>query len=603
MKDENKRALIKKEQLLNRQRFIGFCGFDKASTRATVKLDVDERFLLAAEQDGFLRPLLIIDEKVRQQDGSEKIQPISYYSPFQLFVIAALRENSVLDDGLLWGQIVRGELDFYRKQGSRVMNWGVGMGFNVDHAKKRQKDPPMFSPFLVCDYFQQFVELLHGLDLYPRHEVDYRGEGRLFGDLPSYAYNFDPIKANGKNIIKNYGLNLEKINALRWHVGNLAVTIDPLEYWHYYIERHPQTKRDLLKGDAAIAQELYPIYGFLTKIHELVSGQHPEPIMEFINQKHRPFMMPQTHFQTGEDIKALRFAIQQFGPWAAEKKNKLFASKDIKEAINEAEKKLVDFEKRYGDRQYAGSWRYTGSGGKTLDDLDDDTKGEVLRITRQLEADKIPFDLDDEIGRRIMDRLMDLKRETRQILGAVTEQFRRKENDAWERERRMQSLFWIDHRGEMAKLDQRGRMALFKKEHDKVIKEAQGWEDRARDFGEKVGKYTDLIFCKVCRKNPVQLHIENNNRNTIEISRSVICDECIKNNPEPRKMSGGEWKCLFCGRILYKFASNNLLSDLLVNGASANIALKYGTVNIIIVCPYKGCGEENEKNIEWGWMP
>ena len=130
MKDKDKKALIKKEQLLNRQRFIGYCRFDHSSTRATFKLDVDERFLLAAEQDGFLKPLLIVEEKIRQQDGSEKIEPVSYYSPFQLFIVAALRENSVLDDGLLWGQIVRGELDFYRKQGSRVMNWGVGMGFN-----------------------------------------------------------------------------------------------------------------------------------------------------------------------------------------------------------------------------------------------------------------------------------------------------------------------------------------------------------------------------------------------------------------------------------------------------------------------------------------
>jgi hypothetical protein len=543
MKDKDKKALIKKEQLLNRQRFIGYCRFDHSSTRATFKLDVDERFLLAAEQDGFLKPLLIVEEKIRQQDGSEKIEPVSYYSPFQLFIVAALRENSVLDDGLLWGQIVRGELDFYRKQGSRVMNWGVGMGFNVDHAKKRQKDPPMFSPFLVCDYFQQFLELLHSLDLYPRHEMEYRGEGRMYGDLPSSAYKFDSIKENGKAIIKSYGLTLEKINALRWHVGNLAVTIDPLEYWHYYVERHPQTKRDLLKGDAAIAQELYLVYGSLTKIHQLVSGQRSEPIMEFINQTHRPFMMPQTHFQTGEDITALRYAVQQFGPWADEKKNKPFVTGEIKKAVDEVEKKLEDFEKRYGDRQYAGSLRYAESGGITLDGLDDETKGEVLRITKQLEADKIPFDFDNEIGRAIMDRLMDLKREVRQIFWAVTRQFQNKANDAWNREQRIQGSFWVEHHQEMAKLDQRGRMALFKKEHDKIIKEAKGWEGRSRDFGEKVGKYADLIFCKVCRNNPVQLHIENNNRNTVEISRSVICDDCIKKNPQPRLLNGGEWSC------------------------------------------------------------
>jgi ribosomal protein L37AE/L43A len=97
--------------------------------------------------------------------------------------------------------------------------------------------------------------------------------------------------------------------------------------------------------------------------------------------------------------------------------------------------------------------------------------------------------------------------------------------------------------------------------------------------------------------------MENNNLNMRELSRAVICDECIKTSPELKEIKGGEWHCDYCGRLLYKFATNNIVSDLLINTATAKIKLEYGKMTISARCPNPNCKQENTRPINWGWMP
>ena len=64
MKNEKggKQAPLKKEQLYSEEGFIRYCRYDYLNNQ---KLDcVTKEFLKAAEADGFLQPLLQIEEEV-----------------------------------------------------------------------------------------------------------------------------------------------------------------------------------------------------------------------------------------------------------------------------------------------------------------------------------------------------------------------------------------------------------------------------------------------------------------------------------------------------------------------------------------------------------
>ncbi len=608
MNNEEKKAAIKKDQLLSRQGFISHCTYDDASVHTARKLDIDEIFLAAAEKDGFIKPVLKVEENIKQQDGTEKSELVSYYSPFQIYIIAELRENSVLDDSLLWGRIVRGELDFYRSQGSRMMNWGSGMRFSVEAARgKRGKiEPPMLDPFLVCEHYHQFLELLHSFDLYPQHEIEY-GEGRMFAGAPSYAYNFDPIRTDGKNLLEQYGLSVDKINTLRWHVGNAATAIDPLERWYYYIARHPQHRKDLLKGDAAIAQELYVIYGFLTKIHEMVGGQQTRPFFEFLHPEHLPYLMSKTSYQQGEDLNALKYSIEQFNQWQKEGDNKTFVTDEVLKTINSVGAALKEFEGLYGNRSYAGNLRRINEKDAiVLEKVDPATRRYVDMILKQREVQsgKKPTETEirQEIVRAIMSRLGDFQHELRIAFSQIDSQFREREHVAWQ-EINGGNTLWMKliREGKFNNLDSLQQRALLRTEQDKVRRDAEGWGKRGEEFRQKVSWYVDVVFCSACRKTPVQLHIENTGRNAMEISRSVICDNCI-NTKKLNQISQGEWPCYYCGQLLSKFAYNNLLNHLTAKGWSeVTVEVEYGKATIKALC--NNCKEINVKSVEWGWLP
>jgi len=591
MKNKNKKLGIKKEQLFVERAFIDYCNHDKVSSHATSKrLDIDQRFLKAATRDGFIKPLLKIKEPIKQNDGTEKLEVANYYSPFQIYIITELAQNSVLDDGFLWGAHAQENLDYHKEHNFRAVSWGRGLEINVE-AHKKKKSSKDFNPFVICDYYHHFLRLIHTFEFNPPHLAE-RDKLRIFTNTPSFDYNLEPIKKGGIELLKKYLLDIPKLNQLRQTIGRLATEIDPLEHWYYYIKRHAQFRKDLLKGDAALAQELYQIYNLLTTIVETITKEKSKPLFDFLYPDITPWLIQKVDYQHGEDIKALQFAIQQFKKWSNNKGNKPFISNETAKNLDAVEKEIKDYEQRYGDKSYAGTLRTIETEEKIkFEDLDEKTK----KLAKDYEEDNVSW--------AIMRRLGDLQQELRQIFWDISQQLRDKGNEWWEKYSNFNFYFWEANRAKLAKLSREEQLKLSRKELDKITKEAKKWDKRGKEFIDSVSQYADLVFCKVCRKNPVQLHMENNNLNMQELSRAVICDECIKTAPELKEIKDGEWHCDYCNRLLYKFATNNIVSDLLINTATAKMKLEYGKMTIAARCPNPDCKQENTRTINWGWMP
>jgi hypothetical protein len=132
------------------------------------------------------------------------------------------------------------------------------------------------------------------------------------------------------------------------------------------------------------------------------------------------------------------------------------------------------------------------------------------------------------------------------------------------------------------------------KEYDKKIepiKEATGelWQ---------FIRLASYVLCAHCRKNTVLLHQAHNDG---KVSSEAICDDCLSKG-DFNQIKGGEWCCAYCGRMIYKFAHGNILSDVLLNHSNATIQLNYGKISIKARCPNKECKKWNEDEIDWGWL-
>ena len=139
--NEVKNVEIKKEQLLSEGNFIYYCNdSNNRIVTMTGKFHrwVDEKFLRAMEKDGFLKPLLIVEEPVRRQNGqSEKIEPVHYYSPFQIFIALQLSHNTIDEHGLLRRP---DSLNWQRPDTVRYISWGYGgAGSILESQMKKEK--------------------------------------------------------------------------------------------------------------------------------------------------------------------------------------------------------------------------------------------------------------------------------------------------------------------------------------------------------------------------------------------------------------------------------------------------------------------------------
>ena len=397
MKNENEKRPLKKEQLYSERFFVGFCERDAVDGRKIEK-SITKEFLDACEKDGFVVPFFTQKETVPNPNGKQEEFDMRYYSPFQIFFVAALSENKVDTEGCLRNP---DDWEYQYEHKTRFVNWGGWGAFNADiYLKKKIDGDPDDSAgpnhYRLADEFHQFLRLLHGLD----EEKDYQKKdpdrSRYFQRQPPFQYNLDPLRADPMGYLASYELDPAKLKKLVANIGYFASHIDPLERWYYYVQRHPQWRRDTLKGKAALAQDLYGLCDVLYDIIELASGEKMPPLLDFIHPDIKPYLLETAGYAEGADVKAIQSARQKLSEWIDTHKEMIAevapfylrgeegTQTKLDETLDRLKSELDDYEKRYGDKRYTGGWHILKPEEKlTLDDLDEWTRRYAEGMTVQ----------------------------------------------------------------------------------------------------------------------------------------------------------------------------------------------------------------------------
>lgn len=616
---------IKKDQLLSERDFIRFCNENRANSYVGGRMKISEPFLMAAIKSEFVRPLIQLKEKVRQSDSTEKDEMVRYYSPYQIYILAELERNTVGEDGLLYDKNSTGVK--VNGQEIKFVAWGR-MSFSASEKRKTANEDEHFNPYRILEYLHNFLELLHSLEPIPHYHRSEEKQ-RYWSNAPVLEYEFEPLKNGGVKLLKSYGLDEQRLIILRKNIGQFAEMTDPLANWYYYIKRHPEYKKDLLKGDASLAQEIYRLYDLLTEVWEVITKEKSEPIFEFLHKDFStPFYAPKTEYLHGEDIKALKYSVEQFKKWKRKKGNKAFVSDETIKKLNTLEKELTEYETLYGDRNYAGSMRsIKEEDAIEFDKLDPRTKRSAEMIFNQRHKGEKPSEqkIKQGVAHAIMSRLGDLQQELRQIFWEISGQFREQENAAWQRVQDWDNRWWWENREKLEGLSREEQLKLSSTERKKVEKVTKDWQEKSKEFHKTVSWFTDLAFCQGCRSNPIKLHKENIERDYWNGFIPRICDNCLKTK-KLRTLPAGEYRCGNCGNLLLKFIHTNIINDLIFRQTSEmRVELEYGKIRVEVQCngykqckkceekmrtdkesrceTHDGCKEPHIKFMEWGWLP
>jgi ribosomal protein L37AE/L43A len=202
-----------------------------------------------------------------------------------------------------------------------------------------------------------------------------------------------------------------------------------------------------------------------------------------------------------------------------------------------------------------------------------------------------------EIYDAIEFRLGDLRRNLWSVFDLVEGKLRKKSSDAWDKVNNFSSYFYFDNKEKLSNLAREEQQKLYQIEYIKIHKEAECWSSKRDELG-KIMLEMELLYCSVCRKRPVLDRFSSNEQ---RLSREAICADCEKDTQGLKAKNKGVWNCDFCGRMLYKFAYNNRLNDLVKNTATLDVTLQYGNMEIKIKCPNPKCQNVNARSIEWGW--
>ncbi len=614
---------INKEQLYSEETFIHFCERDEFSGRKLPRR-VSKEFLLAAEKDGLIVPLLIEKGKRKKEDGTDEEVDIRYYSPFQIFLVAGLINNEIDGDELRSPD----NWDWYKEKGTRYITWGDGSSSWVEHYKAKRSDEPQpmeYNIFAIADDFHKVIHLIHGLKAEDRYERI--GENRrLFTRAPLLAYNLDSIE---KSYVDQYGLNPVRLKRVIAAVGSLATGMDPLERWFNYIQRHSRTRRDQLKGLASVAQDLY---GFCDIAYEIMEKGYAEklpPLLDFLHPDIKPYLMERAEYASGEDIKAISAAFNKVRDWIKgnadliEELRPAIEREKLDDALSKIEVRINDYEKRYGDRRYVGSTRRFKPEDKKLEELDDYTKYWAQNLFQQrLKIDEKKGKVSEkdqkeilayEIAFSIERTLDDIGRSVSNIAHQIAEATWPLHYKA-EREKELSHVPALKEFGEkVPRTDPEYARKHHEfwtkgmKEYEKPHQERLDRLDRVRSELHGIGGQTRLAFCAACRKNPVQLHYAHLDR---QISHEAVCDECLESEKkkamsgtaeERKKMKYAEWLCDYCGaKVLLKFAVGNTISVTTQNNVPIQLSLEYGRLDLQAKCP--DCGETSDRPIDWGWI-
>lgn len=380
MKNKNGDDLppVKKDQLYSEKAFIRHCVYDFHQKRKLE--DINESFLRGAESDGFLEPLLQVEEEVVQEDGSKKKALVNYYSPHQIFILTQLAGNKVGEDGKLVSKQEFGVV-YGNRRTTRAITWG-SMTFEIEYYKPSMNETSIFE---VCKNFHNFLRLLHSLDESKYKAFDMRKE-RHFNDAPQLHFDYSPLKSS-KEVLPKYNLSVDKLKVVLGNIGHVATHIDPLEHWYYYIHRHPQWRKDLFKGEALLAQELYVICDLLSDLIEAVTSEKQPPMFELLygQQNIHPYLIPRIEYIHGTDVKSMWAAIKKFKEWIKQGDNKDFVEESTLTSLENSEKELKEYEDKYEARSFIsnGVREVEVEENIKIEDLDPKTRQYVEEMIRQ----------------------------------------------------------------------------------------------------------------------------------------------------------------------------------------------------------------------------
>jgi hypothetical protein len=605
---------ISRDSLYTEDSFIHYCNLDEFSSPKFFE-PINEGFLRAAEKDELIVPLVIEKQIRKLEDGTETEVDVRFYSPFQIFLVAALIRNIVDEDGNLRSP---DNQQWQKEQNTRYVKWSDTSEFWVDHYKAKKSEEPdqLGNYFSLADDFHKALQLIHSLPPEDSYEL-MRDKGRLFTRMPNFAYDLSPVKKSKASYLEQYELDSKKLKRVIANVGSLAMHIDPLERWLYYLQRHARERRDQLKGLAAVSQDLY---GFCDIGYEILDAAYEEklpPLMDLVHPDIKPFMMESAEYAGGDDIKAIRSAQKELQGWVSKNAELLkefhpgIESKRLEDALSRIEVEINEYEKRYGDRRNLGSTRTIWPEGKLkLDDLDEKVKRSVEMMLKQrtekMSKEEQAIAIATEITFAIENRMGDLQRSISGIANQIVDA-------TWPLESK------LNHEKEMAKFDAlkdfgtkvKNDAPDYQLKYSEFwrtgLKECQRpWQDkldnlkRSRAELHSISNHSRLVFCAVCRSSFVKLH---HGHRDDQVTSEAICDGCLTSGKQLTTLGAGEWKCDQCGKLIYKFAHGNVLSDTLRNTSSVTIRLEYGRMEITAKCPNKDCRAEQTRAIDEGWLP
>ena len=592
------------DQLYTKDAFLSFCNDDHTSgygNKLGVKITPD--FLTACEKDEFILPVCVQDK-------------VKYYSPFQIFIVAELCQNTVDEDGFLRDRDLM-DLAYQKEHKTRYINWGGQSAFNINNREtEKNSKSHILNQFNLSKDFNNFVKLLHTLKTTRNTDSWDYGKRRLYRNTPEIQFDFRE-DTDLKKIIKEYKLDVAKLKTIVKIVGNFALHIDPMEQWFNYIHKHPTLRKDEFKGVASVAQELYNICDIAKELIETVEQKELPPLLEFIKSDFPYGNRDKINsYAEGEDVVALKKAHENLTGWI--KKNTkylraLFAKHpewqeiDFAKSVKDLKEKIEDFHVRYGDVRYVGSYRTIHPSAINLNQLDPETKRYVRVFA---ESDNIlPDELQIHISQAISSRLSDLQRGVSSVAHNIA---RVLENDVYriEREKNM-SVGSIQEKynklNEGSKADQGLLASLFWRDYlpkeQEVFQKELNVIKKLKSELYGIANETRLVFCAKCREKYVivhQLHYDD------KLSNEAICDECI-DQKDLQSIKSGEWRCEhennkgeICNALLYKFAHNNIMNTNLMNHSNATITLNYGQMEINVTC--KDCKNKSQKIVDWGWL-
>jgi len=579
---------IQKDQLHSESGFIRFSntGYNETSHR----LNITPEFLAAARQDGFIIPLLEEPIEAIDKVGDQSSGVAHFYSPHQLSMVVALRNNVVKD-----GRLTSERQLAWGPESYRTILWGSNLGITVhaDTGKPIGEEPYLNDLPRVARVLNSFLRLMHTYPQVRSYTPTSIHRQRLFNGAPSIDFDLTDLTKNVDKVMAAHNLSADDLKFLRSVVGGLAAQIDPLEYWHEYLALHPQDRKDKLKGDALIAQELYLTCDLIVDVITAVSEAEPPPLITALHENDpiKPFLMQRQRYAAGRDTYALKGCIQQVRDWMTSKAPKGLIPDQLLEQLTTAETHVDDFIKKYGHLSYlTGVAQEIEFNETPVEDLEPDVQQDVRTW---LSGDGDTSQIGYHVTMAIHHKLDTVNREVGGVVYAVRDLISKEQDKAWQ------------------KSHEADRSLTPRDESKKLWQEAMHWGEIKDDFA-LASRDLDLVYCSICHEHPVALHHEHYDS---RVSDEPICDECFKKvatgalkmtESEWSAVKGGEWRCGFCVNdkgqrpLLYKFAQRNVISTLGKNGVPLKIELEYGRMHVEAKCP--NCHTLQSKTGDWGWV-